>query len=235
MTTQDSNLNNPAEGGEGVSDGSSANSDAETQKELLRRIDVLEAHQKTAQSEKDRGINAVREDNKQLKSEFADIRAYLDKYPDPADAERNYQLDQLLGANAQQDGTGQQGDGSQSNPLAEGDAGGAAEVKAILDKLGVDQTSADYLALIGAGKTAEQAALALLSKDVGGTQEGNASGISGGSSGSNVSPQQDVLKSQYNEELNTIQKANGGYITPDMLYRTQEKYTKLGLEGIGWK
>ena len=235
MTTQDGNLNNPAEGSEGVSDGSSGNSDAGTLKELLNRLSVLEAHQKTAQSEKDRGVNAVRQDNEQLRSEFADIKSYLDKYPDPADAERMFQVDQMLKANATQEGTDNQGTGSQSNPQAEGQAGGAEQVKGILDKLGVDQTSADYLALIGAGQTAEQAALTLLAKDVGGTQEGNASGVSGGSSGSNVSPQQDVLKSQYDQELDTLQKANGGYITPDMLYRTKEKYTKLGLEDIGYK
>jgi hypothetical protein len=237
MTDTDSTFSSPAEGNQNGEQNSNVNSTDATLQSTLealnKRLDAIEAHQKTAQSGKDRGINAVQKEQQALKAEFAEVKTYLDKYPDPADAERFYNMDQFL-ANAQQGAPQVQNQGMEADPVAGQAANASDETAKFLDQLGVDQTSADYLANLQRGMTSEQAALAVLAQGSGNSQEGSASGVSGGQGSGNVSTQQEVLQSQYNQELDTLQKQNGGYLSPEMLYTTKEKFAKMGLKGVDY-
>lgn len=236
MSDTESNLGFDANQKQGGEQSSNVNSTDESLQSTLnalnKRLDSLEATQRTLQSGKDRGVAQVQKEQQALNAQFAEIKAYLDKYPDPADAERFYQMDQFL-ANAQQ---GQPQNLNQV-PAEEGVASQQPQVSEetaqILNKLGVKQDSPEFLAKIAQGMSHEQAALALLSADIQGGAEGVASGVSGGSGGSNVSTSQEVLRSQYNQELDAVTAAQG-WIPPQVMYNIKEKYARLGLQGLDY-
>jgi hypothetical protein len=235
MSDTDSNLGFGADQNTDGEQSSNVNSTEETLQAMLKRLETLEAHQKTAQSNKDRGINQVQKEQQQLKGEFTEMKAYLDRYPDPADAERNWQMDKFLQANAQQGPPQNVDQGFEQNATA-GASETSQQVTELLGKLGVDQNSPEFLANLGRGLSVEQAALATLATSQSSVQQdGVASGVSGGQGGgSNVQTTQEVLRAQYTQELDTLQKQAGGTLSPDMLYATQEKFARLGLEGIGY-
>jgi hypothetical protein len=236
MSDTESNTGSEANLNQGGQQSSNVNSADETLQDTLvklnTRLDALEAHQKTQQSGKDRGINRVQKEQQEIRSEFAEVKQYLDQYGNIADAERNYNIDQFL-ANAQnpqvqaaEQGSEEVGEASQQNAASN-------ETTEFLTKLGVDQTSPEYLAQLGKGLTPEQAALAYLASDVSGAPEGSASGVSGGQGGGTVQTSQEVLRTQYTQELDAIQLQNG-WIAPAVMYQVKEKYAKLGLQGLDY-
>jgi hypothetical protein len=216
------NANTGAQG----SGSSGVNSESETVEQLLKRIEVLEAHQKTQQSGKDRGINQLR---KETEGQFAEISSYLAKFEDPADAERNYKIDQLLKGNV--DGLGLPGAGSGSeNDVLAGQNVADDQSANLLAGLGVDNQSAEFKKLVASGLSTEQAALQYLANKQAsvGEAEGVASGVAGaGGTGGLTGTAQEALAQERLKELDAQP-----HWSPYQLQKLNDKYAKLGLTGI---
>lgn len=213
-----------ANAGAQESGNSGVNSEAQTVEQLLARIEALEGHQKTAQSGKDRGINQLEQ---KVDGQFAEISQYLAKFPDPADAKRNYEIDQFLKTNAQgQDGTAGTGVGSGTDVQAGQQVPGDTSAN-LLEGLGVDNQSAEFKQAIAAGQSPEQAALNILAarQANASNDDGNASGISGSGSGQGLTgTAQEALAQQRTKELDAQP-----HWTPFQLQNLNDKYRKLGL------
>jgi hypothetical protein len=243
MTDMDGNQTLDAnQGNEG--DHSADSTDAELLKTLdaiNSRLSNLEGQQRALQSGKDRGIAGLQNEVQNIKTNFGEILEYGKRYSDPAEAERNWQIDQFL-TKANENANGLQG-----NQSGEGSANqqpNTANVNPdVLQQYGIDPQSPEYLAQIKSGKSSFEASLAVLaSKQATGEQgEGLASGASGGTgqsaSLSGNKAQQAALKAQYDEEVQKTADGAGGYLSPRQLYFIQEKYVNqhgLDRETLGW-
>jgi hypothetical protein len=213
------NLSGQESGNSGV------NSESETVQQLLKRIETLEAHQKTQQSGKDRGINQLEQ---KVDGQFAEISKYLAENADPAVAERNYLLDKMLEQYAGEANVGA-GVGSGTNALAGQEVSGGESAN-LLKGLGVDNQSAEFKQAIAAGATPEQAALQILAERQANAagEEGTASGIAGGGSGTSLSGDAQVALEQARLKELDAQP----HWTPYALQQLNDKYIKLGMTGI---
>jgi hypothetical protein len=204
---------------------------------LNERLDNVEAQQRGKQSDTDRGYNNLKKQLDEQAGEFAKILEYGAKYDDPVDAERNYKMDQMLGyfdsltqgtdslaqISAQQKGgsAGQSSDAGNVDPE-------------VLKRYGVDPQSPEYLAQVEQGKVGLEAALEIVAARQAGGAGDSATGASGGSGGGSASTatQQQVLRDQYNAELDEAAKLTHGVLKPQALYQIQVKYAGLGLQGV---
>ena len=171
----------------------------------------------------------------EAESTFAEAAKYLGKYQDPAEAERNWFIDQQM----KQSREGNQGNNANAQQNANTLAGASSGAELVDPELlktqyGVDPQSAEYLEQVKTGKVGFEAALAVLSARQVANLEGAATGASGGAGGSTTSEttQQQVLRDQYNAELDDAQKANRGVLHPNSLYTIQVKYAQLGLKDL---
>lgn len=242
MTDMEGNPQN-LEANQGPSDNLSADgTDAELLKTLNNindRLAQLEGQQRALQSGKDRGIAGLQNEVGKIKNDFGKILEYGEKYSDPAEAERNYLIDSFLQTQVnnlanQQDNPAQAGQANQPNATAPVDPG-------LLQKYDVNPQSAEYLQHVANGMSSFEATLAIVASRQEAGQEGLASGVSGGAGSASPANSQErnqtMLKHQYDEEVNALAQANGGYLSPRQLYFVQEKFVnEHGLDPsvLGW-
>jgi hypothetical protein len=221
---------NPAEGSQNQAQ-SSANTETEMPewaKELNAKVDEALGQARAAQGKVDQTQHQLNE----AQSSFAEMAQYLEQYPNPADAERAYKIDKFM-QSQEVAAQGNANPAQQNAELASQTSGAGNVDPELLVKYGVDPQSPEYLAQVEQGKVGFEAAMAVLSQRQIQQVEGAATGASGGTGGSNPpATQQEVLRQKYQEELDAAQAAGGGVLKPHMLYNIQEKYVKLGLQGI---
>ena len=204
--------------------------------DLNKNVDELTGHVRSLQGDKDKGIANVQ---KQLDSQadtFAQALEYGKKYEDPVEARRNWFVDQQIAQQTQTPPAGSDG-AQENNPLAGQSSDAVIVDPDLLKTLDVDPTSAEYLNQVSLGKVGYEAAMSVLAaRNTQQNPDGSSTGVSGGTGTSGPSEtQQQVLRDQYNQELDATQKASGGVLQPLALYQIQEKYSKQGLEGLGYK
>ena len=227
MTDKDSGLDEGANQNPGDSDGSNIGAELKTSLDaLLVRLDVVESHQKTQQSEKDRGINKVQKESAELKKEFATIKAYQDKYGDEAETrfEQDLALQRLTGQLDRLEAAEKiAAEAQQKESLDEVDP-------ELLTKYGIDPQSPEYLAQVKGGLSGLDAVLATATGKKPPVQnEGDATGASGGAGGSGTTQTaQAILKSDFNKALDDAAKETG-HLTPRALQAIEDEYTKKGL------
>lgn len=202
--------------------------------ELQKNVGELTGHVRTLQSGKDKGITNIQKQLDNQSDVFAQALEYGQKYSDPAEAERNWFIDQQIAQAKSGQGTAPGSAGAQQNQTLAGASSDAEIVDPeLLKTYGVDPTSAEYLDQVSKGKVGFEAALAIVTARNTQTIEGAATGASGGSgtAGAGETAQQ-VLRDQYNQALDEAQKVSGGVLQPLQLYNIQEEYVKKGLEGL---
>ena len=227
MTDTDSGLGEGANQNPGDSDGSNIGAELKTSLDaLLVRLDVVESHQKTQQSEKDRGINKVQKESAELKKEFATFRAYQEKYGDDAEArlEQDLSLQRFTGHLDRLEAA------ESKAALAERDYSLDEVDPELLKKYGIDPQSPEYLAQVKGGLSGFEAVLATAKGSKPPVQnEGDATGASGGAGGSGTTQTaQAILKSDFNKALDDAAKETG-HLTPRALQAIEDEYTKKGL------
>lgn len=209
---------------------------------INERLAQLEGQQRALQSGKDRGIAGLQNQVQKIESNFAEILEYGNRYSDPAEAERNWKIDQFFRSQTQQSADQNQGEQFNQGQATQGQNNVNVDSD-VLKQYGVDPQSPEYLEQIKQGKSSFEASLAVLAGKAGtGLQgEGVASGVSGGAgpaqSASGNERQQTALKAQYDAEIQQLADQNGGYLSPRQLYFVQEKYVnKHGLDrnALGW-
>ena len=207
-------------------------------KKLDAKVDEALGQARAAQSGGDQlkaGQLNLQNKIEQAESTFAEAAQYLGKYSDPAEAERNWFIDQQMKQSRELNQGNDPNAQQNINTLA--GAGSGAELvdpELLKTQYGVDPQSAEYLEQVKTGKVGFEAALAVLSARQVANLEGAATGASGGAGGSTTSEttQQQVLRDQYNAELDDAQKANRGVLHPNSLYTIQVKYAQLGLKDL---
>ena len=226
MADMDSDPNLDANPNEGDKQGSSINTESETVQQLLSRLDVVEQQQKALQGDKDRGVNEVRRDQKELGGQFAEIKELLEKYPD--DAEWRFKVNRLLESEVP---LVEPDDASKKKGLADPKPKTDEVDPKLLEKYGVNPQSPEYLAQVKAGLSGYEAVMAVMS----GTKppepkEGDATGASGGAGGAGgVSTAQAVLKDQYTQALDKAQE-EFGFLSPSQLQIIDDEFAKKGLK-----
>lgn len=202
--------------------------------DLQKNVGELTGHVRTLQSGKDKGITNIQKQLDNQSDVFAQALEYGQKYSDPAEAERNWFIDQQIAQAKSGQEIAPGSVGAQQNDTLAGASSGAVNVDPeLLKQLDIDPTSPEYLAQVSAGKVGNEAALAVLAARNTQTIEGAATGASGGSgTGGAGETAQQVLRDQYNTALDEAQKASGGVLQPLQLYQIQEQFTKKGLEGL---
>jgi hypothetical protein len=225
MADTDSDLGDGANQKPGDSDGSNVNTESEIVQKLLSRLDVVEQQQKALQGDKDRGVNEVRKDQKELTGQFAEIKELIEKYPD--DAEWRFQVNRLLEL---QEPPKEPDDASKKKGLADPESKTDEVDPKLLEKYKINPQSPEYLAQVKAGLTGIEAVLATA---VGAKppepKEGDATGASGGAGGAAVQAAQAVLKDQYTKALDEAQK-EFGFLSPSQLQIIDDEFAKKGLE-----
>ena len=202
-------------------------------KKLDAKVEEALGQARAAQSGKDQlqaGQANLQNQLDEAQSTFAEAAQYLGQYQDPVEAERNWFIDQQMKQSRL--GT-QEGDAlAQQNQVLAGQESDAGAVD--LKQYGVDPQSPEYLEQVRLGKVGFEAALATLAAQQTQNVEGNATGASGGAGGSSASTttQQQVLRDQYNVELDEAQKLSQGVLRPNDLFRIQTKYAQLGLTDL---
>ena len=236
MTDKDGDKNLGAN--QGLNDANS-NDSTETEMpqwaiDLQKGVQELTGHVRTLQSGKDKGITNIQKQLDNQTDVFAQALEYGQKYSDPAEAERNWFIDQQIAQAKQGEGTAPGSESAQQNQALAGVNSDAGLVDPdLLKQLDIDPTSAEYLNQVSLGKVGNEAALAVLAARNTQTIEGAATGASGGSgTGGAGETAQQVLRDQYNLALDEAQKASGGVLQPLKLYQIQEQFTKQGLEGL---
>ena len=230
---------NLAEGSGGANQ-SNVNTEAEMPEwavQLNAKVDEALGQARAAQSGGDQlqaGQQKLEQQLNEAESTFAEAAKYLGKYQDPAEAERNWFIDQQMkqsrAGNQEYNPNVQQN----TNPLAGNSSGADLVDPEKLIAYGVDPTTPEYLEQVKAGKVGFEAALAVISARQIANVEGAATGASGGAGGATTSEttQQQVLRDQYNAELDDAQKQNRGVLHPNSLYNIQVKYSQLGLKDL---
>jgi hypothetical protein len=228
MTDTDGDLGDGANQNPGDSDGSNIGAELKTSLEaLVTRLDVVESGQKALQGDKDRDVNKVRKESKELKEEFATFKAYDEKYGD--DAEQRLKQDLMLQRLSGQltrleEAEKTAAEAQQKESLNEVDP-------ELLKKYEVDPQSAEYLAQVKAGLTGYDAVMATaLGAKPPVQKEGDTTGASGGAGGSgSVTTAQAVLKDQKEKALDKAQE-EFGFLTPTQLQTIDDEFAKKGLE-----
>lgn len=216
---------------EGAGQSLSSNATDET-KELKEMIVELQGQVRALQGNKDRGLHQTKAQvdalNKKI-DEFTTMQQYLEKYNDPAEAARQQMLDSMI----------RQG-GAPEVPAGGVDDAGLADLQKsqddvdaeLLELLGVDGTSQDYLKAINAGMSPLEAAKAVAKagKVSQGIQPGEAAGITGGLGGATglTGNQQQVLQQQYEAELEENKELLQG--NPWNVELLKRKYREKGLQ-----
>ena len=201
--------------------------------ELQKETKEALAQARAAQSGKDQlaaGQLNLQTQLDKAQSTFAEAAQYLGEYANPAEAERNWWIDQQM---KQSRSENQEVDPNvQQNQTLAGQGADAGEVD--LTQFGVDPQSAEYLEQVRQGKVGFEAALNVLAARQTQNVEGNATGASGGAGGTTASTttQQQVLLDQYNVELDEAVKLTKGVLRPNDLFRIQSKYAGLGLTNL---
>ena len=206
-------------------------------KKLDAKVDEALGQARAAQSGGDQlkaGQLNLQNQVAEAQSTFAQAAEYLKENANPAEAERNWYIDQQM-KQSRAENQGPDANAQQNNNTLAG-AGSDAELvdPDVLKTYGVDPQSPEYLEQVKAGKVGWEAAMAVLSaRQVAGIT-GDATGASGGAGGSTTSTttQQQVLRDQYNKELDEAQKLNRGVLHPNSLYTIQVKYAQLGLTDL---
>jgi hypothetical protein len=237
MTDMDSGLDGSAKDGQGDQHNSSVNTETEMPSwaaEIVENQKKLDAQVRSLQSGKDKGIANLQKELKETQGAFEEVFALGQKYDDPVEAKRNWWIDQQMRAQTQgADFLGAASSQQNVDLAGQGSTAGNVDTE-LLKQYGIDPQSAEYAEQVKAGKVGLEAALAIMAarqiQQVGGA----ATGASGGGTGTSqsVATAQQVLRDQYNEELDNAQKASGGVLPALQLYKIQEKYHKLGLEGL---
>lgn len=214
---------------------SSVDTNAEVLQSLEKlgtRLDQIEGQQRALQGDKDKGVHGLQKEVQEMRGEFSNILEYGKRYSDPVEAERNYRIDQFLQTSGNQGANVQDDNALRSGQAPTGEAPATVDPK-VLQQYGIDPQGTEYLEQVKAGKTGLEIPLAIVAaRQTGQLKEGAASGVSGGVGGNtgNVETQKAVLQSEYNAELDALQKASGGTLTPQQLYGVQEKYQEKGLD-----
>ena len=199
-------------------------------KQLQKETAEALAQARAAQSGKDQlaaGQQNLQTQLDEANLTFATAAKYLGVDQDPAEAERNWFIDQQI----KQSRLEPQGNDAlaQQNQAQAGQGADAGTVD--LSQYGVDPQSPEYLEQVRQGKVGFEAALAVLAAKQTQNVDGSATGASGGAGGSSASAttQQQVLRDQYNVELDEAVKLTAGVLKPNDLFRIQSKYAQLGL------
>jgi hypothetical protein len=199
-------------------------------KKLNAKVDEALGQARAAQSRTDQQAGQLAE----TQSSFASMAQYLERYPDPAEAERNYNMDQFLASQRQNQPGALDAQQNVTDQASQGNVADDVDPN-LLKQYNVDPQSAEFLALRKDGKSGFEAAMQIVSaRNVQGA-EGAATGASGGAgSGGPPATAQEVLRSQYQEALDNAQKASGGVLRPHQLYAIQEEYANKGLTDTGY-
>ena len=207
-------------------------------KKLEAKVDEALGQARAAQSGGDQlkaGQLNLQNQVDEAQSTFADAAKYLGEYANPAEAERNWFVDQQM-KQSRAENQGNNPDAQQNaNALAgKGSDADLVDPELLKKESGVDPQSAEYLEQVKLGKVGFEAALAVVSARQVAGLEGAATGASGGAGGSTTSTttQQQVLRDQYKAELDEAQKQNRGVLHPNSLYTIQVKYAQLGLTDL---
>lgn len=175
---------------------------AETE-ELKRMLVELQGQVRALQGNKDRSVNQTKKDINQLQNEFAKVQAYIEKYGDPVEAQRQFDLDEMIRQAkefSEAPGSGGTGKGVAADKQAQEQAD-----KELLELLGVDGKSPEYLKAIGEGLSPYEAAKAVAKakSNASGVRDGQAIGLTGSGGGSTgvTGTQEQILQSQYEAEL----------------------------------
>lgn len=236
MTDMDSDLSGGAKPNEGDKPNSSDSTETEVPQwavEMQKQMEETTNQVRALQSGKDKGINNLQKQLDEQSASFAEIFELGKKYDNPAEAERDWFIDQQIKAAKQ---------GNQYNPFdvsapqnqdmaTQNSEAGTVDPE-LLKQYGVDPQSPEYLEQVRQGKVGLEAALAVVTARQTQNLDGGATGASGGSGGSSASnaTAQQVLRDEYNAALDEAQKQNGGVLPALKLYQIQEEYQKKGLD-----
>jgi hypothetical protein len=223
---------NPAEGSENQKQ-SSANAETEMPqwaKDLNSKVDEALGQARAAQSGKDQLQAQLNEAQSTFESAFD----YAKKFEDPAEAERAWFIDQQIAQSRANQKQGQELSQQNDQSLAGQSSDAGTVDPELLKSLGVDPQSPEYLAQVQQGKVGYEAALNVLAAQQTQNVEGAATGASGGAGGASASTttQQQVLRDQYNAELDEAAKLTYGVLKPQALFQIQTKYAELGLQDL---
>ena len=190
------------------------NSQSEVISALEQRLKDAEGQLKSLRSDKDKGItntNKRLSDFEKKQEELLTMQSYLKEYGTPERAAREMAVDAMLQMPTEQDQP-------QSNPQQTAPAGQEAKQTGednLVPLLGVDAKDPEFVTLLGAGMTPNDAAIAIATKrnqknQVQVSDQQLASGASG-ATGGGASPegsQQSVLEQQYREQLSKIKQGD---------------------------
>jgi hypothetical protein len=194
------------------------------------KIDEALGQARAAQSGRDKLQAQLNE----AQSTFAKGFEAAKTFESSAEAERAFWIDEQMRQSREQAG-GDNSNAQQNDKSLAGQSSGAGTVDPeLLKTLGIDPQSPEYLEQVRLGNVGNVAALNILAARQTQNVEGSATGASGGAGGSTASTttQQQVLRDQYNEELDAAQKLTGGVLKPNALYQIQQKYANLGLQDL---